>query len=75
MKVKGQGKTTPLRPKPWAESELYRLRALAKKKVAAHIVAELLGRHVGSVKSKAREMGLILHKNMKSSQAGLRRSK
>ena len=65
----------PLRPKEWAESELHRLRALAKKKVTADIVAELLGRHVGSVKKKAREIGLILSKNMKSSQAGAPRSK
>jgi hypothetical protein len=73
--VKRQGKIKPLRPKEWTESELYRLRALAKKKVTADIVAELLGRHVGSVKKKAREIGLILPKNIKSSQAGPLRPK
>jgi hypothetical protein len=68
-------KNKPLRPKEWTESELHRLRALAKKKVTADIVAELLDRHVGSVKRKAREIGLILSKNMKSSQAGPLRPK
>jgi hypothetical protein len=71
----GEGKIKPLRPKKWTESELHRLRALAKKEVTADIVAELLDRHVGSVKRKAREIGLILSKNMKSSQAGPLRPK
>jgi hypothetical protein len=75
VKVKREGKIKPLRPKKWTESELHRLRALAKKKVTADIVAELLDRHVGSVKRKAREIGLILSKNMKSSQAGPLRPK
>ena len=52
-------------PKQWTESELHRLRVFAKKKVNADIVAESLGRYVGSVKTKAREMGLILSKNVK----------
>jgi hypothetical protein len=62
LEVKRKGKVKPVRPKEWTESELHRLRALAKKKVTADIVAELLGRHVGSVKKKAREIGLILSK-------------
>ena len=56
------------RPKEWTESELKRLKVLAKRKMTADIVAELLGRHVGSVKRKAREIGLILSKNVKSSR-------
>jgi hypothetical protein len=53
------------RPKQWTESELHRLRVFAKKKVSADIVAESLGCHVGSVKTKARELGLILPKKVK----------
>ena len=56
------------RPKEWTESELKRLKVLAKRKMTAGIVAELLGRHVGSVKKKAREIGVILSKNVKSSR-------
>ena len=43
-----------------------RLRVLAKRKLAAAIVAELLGRHVGSVRKKAREIGVFLPKQFKS---------
>jgi hypothetical protein len=52
-------------PRQWTEGELHRLRAFAKKKVSADIVAESLGRYVASVKTKARELGLILPKRMK----------
>jgi hypothetical protein len=52
-------------PKHWSESELRRLVVFAKKKVSADFVAESLGRHVGSVKTKARELGLILPKKTK----------
>ena len=65
--MKSEGKIKRLRPKEWTERELHRLRVLAKRNVTASIVAELLGRHVGSVRKKAREIGLILSK--KSSQA------
>ena len=67
-RVKSEEKIKRLRPKEWTESELRRLRVLAKRKVAAGLVAELLGRHVGSVKKKAREIGLILSKNLRSSR-------
>ena len=67
-RVKSEEKIKRLRPKEWTESELRRLRVLAKRKVAAGLVAELLGRHVRSVKKKAREIGLILSKNLKSSR-------
>ena len=60
----------PLRPKQWSESELRRLRLFAKNKASADIVAKSLGRHVGSVKTKAREMGLILSKNVKVPRGG-----
>ena len=65
--MKSEEKIKRLQPKEWTESELRRLRVLAKRKVAAGLVAELLGRHVGSVKKKAREIGLILSKNLRSS--------
>jgi hypothetical protein len=47
---------------PWTEEEVHRLRVLAKKKVSAGEIARSLGRHVGSVKKKARELSLILFK-------------
>jgi hypothetical protein len=56
----------PLRPKQWTESELRRLRVLAKKKASADTVADSLGRDVGSVKIMARELGVILSKNVKA---------
>jgi hypothetical protein len=67
VRAKSKRKIKRLRPKEWTERELHRLRVLAKRKVSAGIVAELLGRHVGSVKKKAREIGLILSKDVKSS--------
>lgn len=62
--MKSEGKIR--RPKEWTESELRRLRVLAKRKLAAAIVAELLGRHLGSVRKKAREIGVFLPKQFKS---------
>jgi hypothetical protein len=56
----------PLRPKQWTESELRQLRVLAKKKASADTVADSLGRHVGSVKIMARELGVVLSKNVKA---------
>ena len=65
-RLRSEGKIRGLRPKEWTKSELRQLRVLAKKKLAAAIIAELLGRHVGSVRKKAREIGLILPKQFKS---------
>ena len=42
------------------------MRMLAKKKVSADSVAKLLGRYVGSVKIKARELNLILSRRVKA---------
>ena len=50
----------------WTEAETSRLRAWAKKKVSAEDIAKSLGRHVGPVKKKARELGLILFKKLKA---------
>ena len=46
----------------WTEAEARQLRALARKKVSAEDIASSLGRHVGPVKRKARELGVILLK-------------
>jgi hypothetical protein len=42
------------------------LRMLAKRKVSADSIAKLLGRHVGSVRTKARELSLILFRKVKA---------
>jgi hypothetical protein len=52
--------------RPWTEAETRRLRVGARKKVSAEDIAKSLGRHVGSVKKKARELGLILFKKVKA---------
>jgi hypothetical protein len=54
----------------WTEAETRRLRASARKKVSAEDIAKSLGRHVGPVKKKARELGLILFKKAKAKPKG-----
>ena len=55
------------RPQQWTEAEVHQLRMLlAKRKVSADGIAELLGRHVGSVRTKALELRLILSKKVKA---------
>ena len=56
--------------RPWTEVETRRLRTWAKKKVSAEDIAKSLGRHVGPVKKKARELGLILFKKVKAKPKG-----
>lgn len=53
-------------PKDWSQNELRRLKAAAKSKASVEDVAKSLGRHVGPVKRKARELGLILFKKAKA---------
>jgi hypothetical protein len=50
----------------WTEAEVHQLRMLAKRKVRADSIAKLLGRYVGSVRTKARELRLILSKKVKA---------
>jgi hypothetical protein len=50
----------------WTEAEVHQLRTLAKRKVRADSIAKLLGRYVGSVKTKARELNLILSRRLKA---------
>jgi IS30 family transposase len=54
--------------RPWTEAETRRLRASARKKVSAEDIAKALGRHVGPVKRKARELGLIVFKKVKANR-------
>ena len=49
------------KPKQWTETERKRLAAMARRRGASEIAA-VLGRHTGSVKRMAREMGLLLKK-------------
>jgi len=51
--------------RPWTEAETRRLRALAGQKISAEDIARSLGRHVGPVKRKARELSLILFKKQR----------
>jgi len=51
--------------RPWTDDEMHRLRVLAKRKVSADSIAKSLGRYVGSVKTKARELNLIISRKAK----------
>jgi len=64
-KGKEQGQVT----RPWTEAETRQLRGSAKR-VSAEDIAKALGRHVGPVKRKARELGLILFKKVKAKPKG-----
>jgi hypothetical protein len=64
--AEGEGEMTMPRPQQWTEAEVHRLRMLAKRKVSADSIAKLLGRYVGSVKIKARELSLILSRKVKA---------
>jgi hypothetical protein len=55
----------PSRPKQWTEAEVRFLKTLARRKIRAEEIARELGRHVGSVKKKARELRLLLSKTAK----------
>jgi hypothetical protein len=54
------------RPQEWTKAEVHQLRMLAKRKVSADSIAKSLGRYVGSVKTKARELNLIVSRRMKA---------
>ena len=53
-------------PQQWTEAEVRRLGMLAKRKVSADNIAKSLGRYVGSVKTKALELRLILSRKVKA---------
>jgi transposase len=50
------------RPQDWSEDELKLLKAMARQKVDAREMAIALGRHIGSVKRKLRELGWVPRK-------------
>ena len=50
------------RSKEWTESEARGLSILARRKVSAEDIAKALGRHVASIRHKARSLGLLLFK-------------
>ena len=50
------------KPREWTDQETLRLTALARHKIDAGEIAHELGRHVISVRKKARELGLLLSK-------------
>ena len=56
---------TRARLRQWTEAEVHRLRTLADGKVSADNIAKSLGRSVGSVKIKARWLGLIHSRKVK----------
>ena len=44
---------------PWTQADLTQLEKMVKQKASASDIARSLGRRVGSVKTKVREMGLV----------------
>jgi hypothetical protein len=52
----------PSKPREWTAQETLRLTALARQKIGAREIAHEFGRHVISVRKKARELGLLLSK-------------
>ena len=58
-----QMKRTP--SQDWSEAELRRLRGMVRRNIDAKQIAIALGRHVGSVKSKVRELGFVPRKTVR----------
>ena len=50
----------PAKPRKWAEEETELLIELAQRKETVPAMARELGRHIASVKRRARELGLLL---------------
>jgi hypothetical protein len=44
---------------PWTQADLTQLEKMVKQKASAADIARSLGKRVGSVKAKVREMGLV----------------
>jgi IS30 family transposase len=64
--AEGEGEMKDGPPKQWTEAEVRRLKTLIRQKVSAEDIAMALGRHVGSVRRKARDLGTILFKAAKA---------
>ena len=45
--------------RPWVQADLIRLKMMVRQKVSVADIARSLGRRVGSVKVKVRDMGLV----------------
>jgi hypothetical protein len=52
--------------RPWTQADLVRLKTMVRQKASSADIARCLGRRVGSVKAKVREVGLV---PLKKSQA------
>jgi hypothetical protein len=50
----------PAKPRKWADEETKLLIELAYRKESVPAIARKLGRHIASVKRRARELGLLL---------------
>jgi hypothetical protein len=50
------------RPQEWSDPELNRLRDMLRRKIDVRQIAISLGRHLGSVKKKMRELGFVPQK-------------
>ena len=50
----------PAKPRKWAEEETELLIELAQRKETVPAMARELGRHIASVKRRARELGIVL---------------
>jgi predicted transcriptional regulator len=55
--------------RPWTQADLIRLKSMAGRKVSAADIARSLGRRVGSVKAKIREMRLVPLKKSRTGYA------
>jgi hypothetical protein len=51
---------TPTKSRVWSEDEDRALIELAYRKASAPVIAKQLGRHLASVKRRARQLGLLL---------------
>jgi hypothetical protein len=69
-RAEGEWEMTIPRPQEWTKAEVHQLRMLAKRKVSADSIAKLLGRYVGSVRTKALELRLILSRKVKAKAKG-----
>jgi hypothetical protein len=45
--------------RPWVQADLIRLKMMVRQNASAADIARSLGRRMGSVKTKVREMGLV----------------
>jgi len=56
------------KPQQWSEAEERLLKTLINRKIGARDIAKAMGRHVKSIKTKARELGLMPLKSNRNIQ-------